>query len=106
MAPVVVLLGLAVVVHAGKTNHALNEGVVELLTDGVATADIASEFGCSQRRVQQVAAAVGLAPCEAMPIHPALDDVVVHEAARHGDNYGVEMLLWAPSAPMGAVPGV
>ena len=72
----------------------LKKAVVELVPDGVGTAAIAQEFGCSQRRVQQIVKAVGLARL-VEPVHPHLDDVVCEEACRHGDNYGVAMLLGA-----------
>ena len=72
----------------------LKKAVVELVPVGVGTAAIAQEFGCSQRRVQQIVKAVGLARL-VEPVHPHLDDVVCEEACRHGDNYGVAMLLGA-----------
>jgi hypothetical protein len=76
--------------------HIRRRALVELTSDGVSTAAISEELGCSQRWVQRIVKAAGLAR-HVKPVHPDLDkdleNIVCDEACRHGDNYGVSMLL-------------
>jgi hypothetical protein len=70
---------------------------------GLGTLLIATSFGCTQRRVQQILAAGGAPSAAAgaartqrpQPSNELLVDMVEREIRRHGDYYGVQMLLGA-----------
>lgn len=78
------------------------ELVAQAASAGMSTGDIALQLGCTQRRVQQILAFIrpalavsGLSP-QPQPAEPdALLDMVRQEIQRHGDFYGVQMLLGA-----------
>ena len=88
------VLSLRGALGAKGPNESLVTSVVELTSDGVSTAAISEELGCSQRWVQRIVKAAGLAR-HVKPVHPDLENIVCDEACRHGDNYGVSMLLGA-----------
>ena len=75
--------------------------VVEAFTAGMSTGDIALQLGCTQRRIQQILAflrppsAAGPSPQPQSPAADALFEMVSQEIQRHGDYYGVQMLLGA-----------
>lgn len=70
---------------------------------GLGTLLIATSFGCTQRRVQQIlavlhplsAATGGARTQRPQPTDELLVDMVAREIRRHGDYYGVQMLLGA-----------
>ena len=77
--------------------------VVKARAAGLGTLLIATSFGCTQRRVQQILAAGGAPSAAAgaartqrpQPSNELLVDMVEREIRRHGDYYGVQMLLGA-----------
>ena len=78
------------------------ELVAQAASAGMSTGDIALQLGCTQRRVQQILAFLkpalnaGCLPPQPQPAGPdALLDMVRQEIQRHGDYYGVQMLLGA-----------
>ena len=76
--------------------------VIQAAANGMSTSAIAEQLCCTPRRIQQILAFsrppadVGLSPPQPQP--PAADallEMVGQEIQRHGDYYGVQMLLGA-----------
>ena len=88
---------------------AIDERVVaQAASAGMSTSDIALQLGCTQRRIQQILAflrppsAAGPSPQPQTLAADALLEIVNQEIQRHGDYYGVQMLLgvlrqWHPN---------
>ena len=82
--------------------------VAQAASAGMSTSDIALQLGCTQRRIQQILAflrppsAAGPSPQPQTLAADALLEIVNQEIQRHGDYYGVQMLLgvlrqWHPN---------